>query len=115
VEGRTRLVESFRFPEGFDESRIGVFNTNSIWIDARAIDRDFPLEWHAVEKTVDDRKVVQFERLVGELTALLETTYVVVPRDGTATRFLPVKEVADLEKQRESVTAVLTARGVLPG
>lgn len=113
VDGALRLVESFRFPEGFDESSIGVFNTNSIWIDTSTIDRDFPLEWHAVEKTVSGAKVVQFERLVGELSALLPTAYVVVPRDGLATRFLPVKEVADLETQAEVLADVLRARGVI--
>lgn len=115
VDGAPRLVESFRFPVDFDESRIGVFNTNSIWVDTTTIDRDFPLEWHAVEKTVGAAKVIQFERLVGELTALLPTTYVIVPRDGHETRFLPVKEVSDLETQSEALRTVLEARGILAG
>lgn len=112
VAGRLRLVESFLFPEGFDESTISVFNTNSIWLDAAAIDRDFTLPWHAVEKTVDDKKVIQLERLVGELSSELDATYVIVPREGLETRFLPVKEVADLERQKDVLLATLRARGV---
>jgi UTP--glucose-1-phosphate uridylyltransferase len=113
VGGRTRLVESFRFPADFDQNRIHVFNTNTIWIDAHAIDRDFELEWHAVEKVVDDQRVIQFERLVGELTAILPTTYVVVPREGVVTRFLPVKEVSDLAARASELEGMLEARGLL--
>ncbi|MGB5313624.1 MAG: UTP--glucose-1-phosphate uridylyltransferase, partial [Polyangiales bacterium] len=74
VDGRAQIVEAFRFPEDFDQERIPVFNTNTFVLDAEAIDSDFPLTWFAVNKTVDGKPAVQFERLVGELTAFLESS-----------------------------------------
>ena len=56
-----------------------------------------------VEKQVDGRPAVQFERLIGELTSALESRFVHVPREGQRSRFLPVKDTAELERRRPEI------------
>lgn len=113
VDGRLEIVESFRFPESFDQDRIGVFNTNTFLLEARAIDRDFPLDYFRVVKKVDGRPVIQFERLVGQLTAFLDTECVIVEREGADARFLPIKTPEDLKTVGPKVEEALVARGAL--
>ena len=92
VDGQLKLVEGFAFPEDFDQDRVEVFNTNTLWFRVDALDADFPLRAYHVRKEVDGQPVVQFERLVGQLSWFLPTAWVTVPRE----RFLPVKTPADL-------------------
>jgi UTP--glucose-1-phosphate uridylyltransferase len=113
VDGKPQIVEAFRFPEAFDQDRIPVFNTNTFVLDAEAIDTDFPLTWFAVNKTVDGRPAVQFERLVGELTAFLESAFLRVERHGPDARFQPIKEPDDMDKERPNIVKALKARGCL--
>jgi hypothetical protein len=40
------------------------------------------------------------ERLIGELSAFVETAYLVTPRSGPQGRFFPVKTPEDLEALR---------------
>lgn len=113
VDGELQIVEAFRFPGDFDQGAIGVFNTNSFVLDAAALDRDFPLSWFAVRKKVDGREAVQFERLVGQLTAFLPSAFLQVERSGTDGRFQPVKDPDELEARRPEIRALLEARGVI--
>jgi UTP--glucose-1-phosphate uridylyltransferase len=113
VDGKPQIVEAFRFPEGFDQDAIPVFNTNTLMIDAAAIDRDFDLTWFVVEKKVDGRPCLQLERLVGELTAFLPCAFVAVPRYGVDGRFQPAKDPEELARRRPDLEAILRARGVL--
>ena len=76
-------------------------------LDARAIDRDFDLDWFVVQKQVDGARVVQFERLVGQITAHLPTHFLVVPREGSGCRFAPIKTPEDLALQRELIETAL--------
>ncbi len=115
VDGALQIVEAFRFPEGFDQDRIGVFNTNSFVLSAEALDRDFPLTWFAVRKQVDGREAVQLERLVGQLTAFLPSAFVRVSRGGPDGRFQPAKDPEELAARRDEIRAILCARGVLDG
>jgi UTP--glucose-1-phosphate uridylyltransferase len=113
VGGLLQIVESFRFPEGFDQDAIPVFNTNTLLMDLDATDRDFDLTFFRVEKKVDGRTAIQHERLVGELTAFLPTRFLVVPRGGPDGRFQPVKDPDELARRRPDIEALLRARGVL--
>lgn len=113
VDGVLQIVEAFRFPASFDQDSIPVFNTNSFVLDAAAIDREFDLTYFVVRKKVDGREVVQFERLVGELTAFLPTHFVRVSREGLDGRFLPVKDPDELEQRRAEIVALLRARSGL--
>jgi len=85
-----------------------VFNTNTALITVEALHEPIDLTWLLVEKRVDEEPVVQFERLYHELSAHVPTTFLVVPRDGARSRFLPVKEPQDLE-QAQSVLRELLA------
>ncbi|XYH97232.1 hypothetical protein ACMHYB_57315 [Sorangium sp. So ce1128] len=68
---------------------------------------------YEVEKKIGDRKAIQFERLLGEITAALEPRFPRVPREGVASRFLPVKDVPELERRRPEIEAIARARGML--
>ena len=113
VDGKAQIVEAFRFPEGFDQERIPVFNTNTFVLDAGAIDVDFPLTWFAVNKTVDGKPAVQFERLVGELTAFVDPAFLRVERHGPDARFQPIKTPDDIDKELPDIVKALKARGSL--
>ena len=101
LDGRPVVLESFRLPDGFDEHAVRVFNTNTFLADAGAL-RDLSMRWSwfRVEKTVDGRPAIQFERLVGELTSGLRSRFLRVPRDGDESRFLPAKDWPELEANR---------------
>lgn len=113
VGGVPQIVEAFRFPKGFDQDSIPVFNTNTLLFNARDIDRDFALTWFTVRKKVDGRDAIQFERLVGELTAFLPTTFLRVPRYGVEGRFQPAKDPDELKKRQADIEHVMKACGVL--
>jgi UTP--glucose-1-phosphate uridylyltransferase len=107
--GKTQLIEQIRFPEGFDPSIVDVFNTNTMWFDAAALDRDFDLGWYYVEKTVEEKKAVQVEHLIGELTSHLPTNFLQVRRSGRTTRFLPIKAPDDLVAARDEIVEMYDA------
>lgn len=113
VDGVLQIVEAFRFPEGFDQDTIGVFNTNSFVLSVDALEQELPLTWFAVQKKVDGRDTVQFERLVGQLTAFLPSAFVRVEREGADGRFQPAKDPEELAARRDAIRTILRARGVL--
>jgi UTP--glucose-1-phosphate uridylyltransferase len=112
VDGVLQIVEGFRFPPDYKQEQLTVFNTNTFVFDAAAIDRDFPLTWFCVKKKVDGVDVLQFERLVGEVTAFLPSSFLVVPRHGNESRFEPVKDLEELAARQGQLAALLAARGI---
>jgi len=94
--GHLEVLEGFRYPKSFDMTSLPVFNTNSFVFSHSAIRDDYPLTWFRADKKVDGAPVVQFERLVGEITYFCPSTYLMVPRQGPECRFLPVKSPPDL-------------------
>ena len=113
-EGRRMIVEEFRYPAGFDPALVPVFNTNTFLVEAKALEElDLAWTYVEVEKKADDRTALQFERLLGEMTAAIEPVFARVPRDGVRSRFLPVKDVPELSRRRPEIEAVLKARGIL--
>jgi UTP--glucose-1-phosphate uridylyltransferase len=109
LDGVPQIIEGFRFPRDFDQDSIPVFNTNTFFLDAAAIDRDFELPYYRVEKLVGGQPAVQFERLVGELTALLPTRFVEVPREGADGRFLPAKDPDELARRLPDIATVTSS------
>jgi UTP--glucose-1-phosphate uridylyltransferase len=108
LDGRPVVLEDFRLPAGFDRDSVPYFNTNTFICDASALDRlDPSWSWFRVEKTVDGRPAIQFERLVGELTSWLDSRFLLVPRTGAASRFLPAKNWEELDRSREQIRARL--------
>lgn len=110
LDGVPQIIEGFRFPKAFDQDSIPVFNTNTFVLDAAAIDRDFELPFYKVEKQVEGRTAIQFERLVGELTAFLPTRFVEVQREGPDGRFLPAKDPEELARRLPMIEQVVNAR-----
>ena len=103
--GRIEVLESFRFPKDFAVDGLSAFNTNSFVVDVGSITQRHPLTWFRAEKKVEGQAVVQFERLLGELTSFVDSHFLEVPRDGAEGRFLPVKTPADIDQVRPAVQA----------
>jgi len=105
LNGRPVVLESFRVPPSFDEDSVRVFNTNTFLVDAVAL-RDLRIDWSyfRVEKAVDGRAAIQFERLIGQLPEALTARFLKVPRDGDEPRFLPAKDHEELERNREAIS-----------
>lgn len=114
LNGRRLVLEEFRLPEDFDASTVPVFNTNTFHFDARALrDIDFDWTYFVVEKQVDGEPVIQFERLVNEVAAHLDTGFLRVPRQGPESRFLPIKDREALSAKRDALEVVARHRGML--
>ena len=112
--GRLQVLEEFRLPKDFDASSVGVFNTNTFLVRAEALETAaIPWTFFEVEKRVDGRSAIQFERLLQELTSALPSAYITVPREGKESRFLPVKDHDELAKRRANIEAVARARGMV--
>jgi UTP--glucose-1-phosphate uridylyltransferase len=110
---RLQVLEEFRLPKGFDAAAVRVFNTNTFLTKADALLR-MPVHynWFEVEKKVEGRVAVQFERLLQELTSATDAAYVRVSREGALSRFLPVKDFDELAKRREEIREVAETRGM---
>lgn len=113
AEGRLQVLEEFRLPRGFDAESVRVFNTNTFLVRAESLEKTaIPWTYFEVEKKVDGRAAIQLERLLQELTARLPSTYLRVSREGTASRFEPVKDMDELARRRDSIRAIAHARGI---
>jgi UTP--glucose-1-phosphate uridylyltransferase len=114
AEGKLQVLEEFRLPPDFDPATVGVFNTNTFLVRAEPLAKQ-ALRWtfFEVEKKVDGAPAIQFERLLQEITAQMPSTYVEVPRDGAASRFLPVKDFDELARRRADIEVVARARGMV--
>jgi UTP--glucose-1-phosphate uridylyltransferase len=114
VTRRLQVLEEFRLPPGFDANAVRVFNTNTFLVRAEALlHTNVVYAWFEVEKKVGSRVAVQFERLLQELTAAMSAGFVRVPREGAASRFLPVKDFDELAKRRDDIRAIAKARGMI--
>jgi UTP--glucose-1-phosphate uridylyltransferase len=115
VDGTLCVLEEFRIPPTFDPQTVRVFNTNVFHFDAAALlALAVPWTYFTVKKKVGGHDVVQFERLVNEVTSYLPTAYLHVARDGADSRFLPAKDNEELARREPEILAVARARGILP-
>ena len=114
AKDRLQVLEEFRLPKGFDATTVTVFNTNTVLVRAPALETaQIAWTYFEVEKKVEGRPAIQFERLLQELTATLPSAYLRVPRDGDVSRFLPVKDNDELAKRRPEIEAVARKRGMV--
>ena len=114
VDGALCVLEEFRIPASFDPASVRVFNTNVFHFDARVLNElRIPWTYFRVTKKVDDQPVIQFERLVNEVTSFLPSRYLLVPRSGAGARFLPVKDNEELARRRGEIELVARSRGML--
>jgi len=114
VDSKLVVLEEFRIPPTFDPSQVRVFNVNSFAFDARALD-ELEMDWtyFEVTKKVGDHPVIQYERLINEVTSHLLTKYVRVAREGVSSRFMPVKDYDELAARRDALKALASARGMI--
>lgn len=113
-EGRPVILEEFRLPADFDPQTIPVFNVNTLAFSAEALEKvEVPWTFFEVIKKVDGAPVLQYERLVHELTFHLPTRYLVVPREGGESRFLPVKDYDELAARQEEIRTLAASRGMI--
>ena len=114
VDGTLCVLEEFRIPKSFDPASVRVFNTNVFHFDARTLlELDIPWTYFRVTKRVDEQPVIQFERLVNEVTSFVSSRYLLVPRNGAGARFLPVKDNEELAQRRGEIELVARSRGML--
>jgi UTP--glucose-1-phosphate uridylyltransferase len=114
VDGRPCVLEEFRIPPSFDPASVRVFNTNVFHFDARALlELDMPWTFFTVTKKVEGKTVIQFERLVNEVTSALPTKYLHLPRSGEHSRFLPVKDNEELAARVPEIERVARSHGWL--
>jgi UTP--glucose-1-phosphate uridylyltransferase len=114
VDGVPRILEEFRIPKSFDPASVRVFATNVFHFNARVLaELDIPWTYFRVTKQVEGKPVVQFERLINEVSSFLPMRYLLVPRSGDGSRFLPVKDNEELEQRRREIELVARSRGML--
>ncbi len=114
VDGNLSVLEEFRIPPSFDPASVRVFATNVFHFDAAKLATlDIPWSFFLVKKKVGGKDVIQFERLVNEVTCHLPTGYLRMPRTGVGSRFLPVKDNEELLARRHEIDIVARARGML--
>lgn len=114
VNDKPCVLEEFRIPPSFDPATVRVFNTNVFHFDAKALlELDMPWTFFTVTKKVEDKPVIQFERLVNEVTSALPTKYLHLPRTGDHSRFLPVKDNEELALRVPEILAVAKSHGWL--
>ena len=93
IKNVLQVAEDFRLPPEFvDESKY--HNTNTMLINVDVLRRPIPWRWHRVRKHVDNRIVIQYERLLQQYTEECDTDFLVVPREA---RYCPIKNLDDLE------------------
>jgi len=114
VHGKVQILEEFRLPKDFDADAVRVFNTNTFLVKAGPL-ATAPIDWNwfYVEKKAGNAVCVQFERLLQELTSALDAGYLLVPREGSESRFVPVKDHEELARRQDEISAVARLRGMV--
>ncbi len=108
------VLEEFRLPQDFDPASVQMFNTNTFHFDAQALlSLKMNFTFFTVFKDVIGQPVLQFERLLGEVTTQLSTCFLHVPRVGPESRFLAVKDHDELMRRRAEIDLVVRERGWL--
>lgn len=112
-DGKPIICENFRLPLEFDPDSVPIFNTNTFTVDAEKL-LALDMDWTYVEvhKQVGSRMAVQFERLLGEITVGIPSSFLWVPRDGESSRFLPVKSAEDLQRTRDRLESLARRFGL---
>jgi len=93
IEGSHQILESFK-THATDLARFKWLNTNSIIFNSSLNIAPLGRTWHRVQKNIDGKLFIQYERLLQEITEAYDTIYFGVERTK---RFLPVKNLDDLK------------------
>jgi len=92
VNGKLQIIEDFRLDERFVKDA-QYCNTNTMIVSSSALLCQISWRWHRVRKIIENKIVVQHERLLQQYTEEFDTSYVLVPRDR---RYVPIKNEDDL-------------------
>lgn len=92
VDGRLQVIEDFRLNQEFVKESL-YYNTNSMIISVSALLCQIDWRWHRIRKIIENKIVVQHERLLQQYTETFDTDYILVPRDQ---RYIPIKNESDL-------------------
>ncbi|GLQ56905.1 UTP--glucose-1-phosphate uridylyltransferase [Devosia nitrariae] len=110
----------FEIIEGFQveaaERPKGAFflSTNTFIVGRSTAQMADKLPYHAVSKTMpDDRNIIQFEQLLGDIGSIAGLNAIAVPRGGVDSRFTPIKRLEDLDDSRAGLVEALTATGLI--
>jgi UDP-N-acetylglucosamine pyrophosphorylase len=93
-DGFNQIVEHFRMSSQTDTSQFRWLNTNTMVFDATLDFDSVQWSWHRVKKNVDNKSVIQYERLIQDLTSHFKTQFIEVTR---SCRYMPVKTAQDLQ------------------
>jgi galactokinase len=122
ADGLLRVVEGFRIPDDVDQSALREASINTFYFDAAQIDRELPLQIHAVAKEVAGAKAIQGETITCEITGELDENgkpylpfaAIRVKREGRVGhfyegRFYPVKKPEDLPRVTELLASTIAS------
>lgn len=93
--GVDQIVEQFRLSSETDPQAFTWHNTNTMVVNADLDFKSVKWSWHRVKKNVGGQLLIQYERLMQDLTSHFPTQYIGVPRTR---RYVPVKTQEDLQK-----------------
>ena len=96
-QNKVQIIESFRLPEDFPHHEVKFFNTNTLIFNVHVFRKEYPLTWFRADKRIGSHNVVQFERLMGEITAFEDAAFLEVSRSEPNCRFWPIKTPNDLK------------------
>jgi UDP-N-acetylglucosamine pyrophosphorylase len=99
--GQIQVAESYRI-RGTDISEFKWLNTNSLIFNANLNIEPLGNSWNRVQKVVNEKLVIQHERLLQEITEAYDTKFVAVDRNE---RFFPIKNLEDLSLASEKLNA----------
>lgn len=92
--GISQIVEGFRMSSVTDQTKFTHINTNTMIFQANLDFNAIAWSWHRVKKNYNGNLVIQYERLLQQLTAHFKTQFVEVERER---RFAPIKSASDLD------------------
>lgn len=93
--GIPQIVEGFRMSYDTDQAKFTHINTNTMIFQSNLDFNSIIWSWHRVKKNYNGNLVIQYERLLQQLTCHFKTQFVEVER---ARRFTPIKNVSDLDR-----------------
>lgn len=94
-----QIAELFRLNE-LDLAQFTWLSTNSYIFNTDINVSALGKTWHRVKKTINNRIVIQHERLIQEITLAYDTTFIGISRPE---RFMPIRDLDDLNIVRKIV------------
>lgn len=92
VNGTYQILESYKI-FGTDTRQFKWLNTNSFVFNSSLNISPLGREWNRVQKDINGKIIIRYERLLQEITDAYDTKYLGVKRED---RFIPVKKESDL-------------------